>query len=73
MEGPTGVWACSSGWILAVLVLSWPRAAGDIVIPGTWYGYAFLGLGFLVGLGPLVTAWWRRQGPEPSAAGAVRR
>jgi N-acetyl-1-D-myo-inositol-2-amino-2-deoxy-alpha-D-glucopyranoside deacetylase len=73
MEGPTGVWACSSGWILAVLVLSWPRPAGDIVIPGTWYGYAFLGLGFLVGLGPLVSAWWRRQGPAPSATVDVRR
>jgi hypothetical protein len=69
-EGPAGAWACSSGWVLAVLVLSWPRAAGDIVIAGAWFGYAFLGLGFVLGLGPLVAAWWRRTA-VPTSAGAV--
>jgi hypothetical protein len=43
-------WALASGWIVTVMVLSWPRAAGDVVIPGTWDGYTFLAAGLVIGL-----------------------
>jgi hypothetical protein len=44
---------------VTILLLTWPRGAGDIVVPGTWYGYAYLGLGMLIGLAFVARAWWR--------------
>jgi hypothetical protein len=58
-SGPAGAWASATGWLAMVMALTWPRAAGDIVIPGTWYGYAFMGLGLLAALGLVGRAWWR--------------
>jgi Family of unknown function (DUF6113) len=54
VAGRTGVWQSCAAWVAVVLVLTWPRAAGDIVIPGTWYGYAFLFVGMAIAMGMAV-------------------
>ena len=58
------------GWLLAVFVLSQPRAAGDLVVPGDAAGYVFLIGGLLVG--GLTLAVVARD-PAPSAPPAARR
>lgn len=71
-----GVWLAGSGWVLTVLVLTWPRAAGDVVVPGTWYGYVFLGGGMLVAVIGAFTITVRRLAHEsamPSDAARERR
>jgi len=40
--------AVGAGWVLTVLTLSAQRPAGDLVVPGAWYGYAFLVGGLLI-------------------------
>jgi hypothetical protein len=60
LDGRTGPWICSAGWVVAVLVLSLPRLSGDIVIPATAVGYAFLAVGLAVAVaGPAVLALQR--------------
>jgi hypothetical protein len=57
--GLTGAWAAVGGWFATILALSWPRPQGDIVIPGTWYGYAFMLGGMAIAFAVVARQWWR--------------
>lgn len=67
--GRAGVGVAALGWAVPVLALSAPRPEGDLVIPATGLGYAWL----LGGLALAAAAVARRPGPGPSADGAARR
>ena len=43
-----GATAAAAGWVLAVLVLLWPRREGDVVLAATGAAYAYLFCGLLV-------------------------
>jgi hypothetical protein len=65
------VWFTGGAWIAVVLVLTWPRAAGDVVVPGTWYGYAFLILGMGLAMVAATLAWLRSAVQVPASASAI--
>jgi hypothetical protein len=70
VAGRRGVWLTAATWIVVVVALTWPRAAGDVVVPGAWYGYAFLLLGMVVAMVSVTLVWARSvvpQAPKPSA------
>jgi hypothetical protein len=71
VSGRAGVWLTGSAWVAVVLVLTWPRAAGDVVVPGAWYGYAFLILGMGLAMVAATLAWVRSAVPVPVSASAV--
>lgn len=45
LRGPAGPIAATGGWVLAVVYLASGRPEGDVVVPGSGQGYAFLLLG----------------------------
>jgi hypothetical protein len=54
--GRSAAVASAIGWVLAVIALTSTRPAGDIVVPGTWYGYAYLACGLAIVVGVAFTA-----------------
>jgi hypothetical protein len=59
-------------WLLTVLVFAAPRAEGDLVVPGTWQGLAFLFLGALAGAFGAATSMTSRPWlPRGSPGGPV--
>ena len=54
--GRSAAVAVAIGWVLAVLALTSTRPAGDVVVPGTWYGYAYLACGLAIVIGVAVMA-----------------
>ncbi len=51
----SGAGCAAAGWLAVVVTLSSPRSEGDLVVPGTALGYAWLLLGtFVVVLGVAV-------------------
>jgi hypothetical protein len=76
IAGRRGVWLTAAAWVALVLALTWPRVAGDVVVPSTWYGYAFLVLGMAVAMVWVTLAWARtvvRADASPSADGLPSR
>lgn len=76
--GRTAPMLAAAGWLAAVVTLSSPRAEGDLVVPGTALGYAWLLLGtFVVVLGVgapyrLLTRPVRRSpAGQPAASGTA--
>ena len=59
--------AAAAGWVVVTAYFSTGRPEGDVVIPGTAQGYAFLGLG-LLGLGIGIWHGSRRGRRYTSAA-----
>lgn len=46
--GRSAAVAVALGWIAGTVALTLSRGAGDIVVPGTWYGYLYLGGGLAI-------------------------
>ena len=46
--GRSAAVAVALGWTAGAVALSWARGAGDVVVPGTWYGYLYLGGGLAI-------------------------
>jgi hypothetical protein len=61
----SGAAAAAVGWLVPVLLLSAPRPEGDLVVPGTGLGYAWLVGGMVVA--GLAIAWPYAAGGPPSA------
>lgn len=64
--GRPGSAAAVLGWLVVVLLLSSRRPEGDLVVPGTAAGYAWLLGGLLLGAG-CVALPYRRPGRAPAA------
>ena len=56
-------------WLLVVIVLSIPRAEGDLIVPGTLTGLVFLFAGAVAGAYGVATALARRVRPVPPGRG----
>lgn len=56
-------------WLVVVVVLSMPRAEGDLIVPGTLTGLVFLFGGAVAGAYGVATAAVRRVRPAPSGRG----
>lgn len=82
LRGRRGVAVATAGWLVASVMLSLRRPEGDLVVPGTLLGYAWL-LGGLV-VAALAAAWPfasrgrdgvdpapRRNGVDPSSRRAA--
>jgi hypothetical protein len=54
-------------WLVTVLTFAAPRAEGDLVVPGSWVGLAFLFLGTIAGAYGAATA------PVPARRSPIRR
>jgi len=66
--GRAGAVAMAVGWLIGAFALTSNTAAGDLVVPGTWYGYAFLGGGLVIVTGVALMA----APLVPAASGRVR-
>ena len=68
-RGRRGAAAAAVGWVLPVLVLSSRRPEGDLVVPATATGYAWLLGGFALAVAGVVLPYPRpvRRTAEPSA------
>jgi hypothetical protein len=68
-----------AGWLLAVLLLSWQRPEGDLVVPGTTLGYLWLFGGMAVAGAALAVNYAvvlparRRESPASTAAAPAGR
>jgi hypothetical protein len=65
-RGPVGLGAVA--WMLVVLVLSMPRPEGDLVVPGTPLGYAWLLGGLLVAAASVSLPYGGTPGRDGAAA-----
>jgi hypothetical protein len=52
-------------WLAAVIVLSWPRAEGDVIVEGTLTGLVFLFAGAVAGAYGVASEITRRTRPAP--------
>jgi hypothetical protein len=73
--GRRGAAAAAIGWVLPVLVLSSRRPEGDLVVPATATGYAWLLGGMALAVAGVVVPYPRpvRRTAEPSAPPGVGR
>jgi hypothetical protein len=52
-------------WLAAVIVLSWPRAEGDVIVEGSLTGLVFLFAGAVAGAYGVASEITRRSRPAP--------
>lgn len=71
LRGRRGVAVSTAGWLVAVVMLSLRRPEGDLVVPGTLLGYAWL-LGGLV-VAAVAAAWHYAPAGRNGADPALRR
>lgn len=64
--------AAGAGWLLCVGYFAAGRPEGDVVVPGSAQGYAFLLLG-LLGFAPGIRLGMRRQRPSATPEGSSGR
>jgi hypothetical protein len=57
-------------WLVVVLVLAAPRPEGDLIVPGTWTGLAFLFLGAVAGTYGAASAALPRRRPPSRGTGS---